>query len=133
MNLASERRLETSTETALLKLLAETDEALEEMDASQECIALVSYRQERRWPDGSGVYADPDADPLTMDAHALHGIIEAARRLNAHAIWLDAWCYRFIGTYDHAEFCGTLSNVLAGVRAVVRMLRLELESCAAPG
>ena len=45
-------------------------------------------------------------DRFTLDDGALAGVLSAARELGMDAIWLDAWCYRFEGNYNHDDFCG---------------------------
>ena len=95
------------SEVALLHELASSDAMLETVSPSRVRCALVSYRQERA-----------TSDQLTLDKLALLGILEQADRLSVEALWLDCWCYRSMGDYNHSDFCMTLHSVLTGVHPV---------------
>ena len=116
-----EERLRTTSELEVLNLLTTTEELSEMvsgLSASKVRCALISYRQERG---GGGEY-----DHLTLDGAALRGAISAAKgELGAEALWLDAWCYRFNGEYNHDDFCRTLEAVLSGIFAVVWLPRTK--------
>lgn len=74
--------------------------------------AIISYRQER------------DAhDSFTMDAAAFQSAVREAQRTGVAALWLDAWCYRHDGPYDHSSFCEELGAVMNRVSAVVWLPR----------
>ncbi|KAL1504982.1 hypothetical protein AB1Y20_008748 [Prymnesium parvum] len=124
-----EARLAEAPPNQVLHELADaTDRSplLEEVDANQFRCALVSYRQER-----SAGAAPTPADPTpesTIDAEALVGVVEAAKQLGAEGLWLDAWCYRSRGAYDHADFCRTLRHVVATVHGVVWLPRSKRAS-----
>ena len=107
-----EARLAMIGPDALLRELTTSDVMLAHRTPSTRT-AFVSYRQER----GCG---DP---ALTLDGEAMASALNAAKRGEFDALWLDAWCYRFSGTYDHQDFCTTLSEVLSNVQAVVWLRR----------
>jgi hypothetical protein len=102
-----EERLQDATSKLVLEELANTDNLLQPLAADAK-YALVSYRQETS-----------SVDALTLDGDALHGIIEAAKKLGCHAVWLDKWCYRFSGAYNHAHFLSELEEVVSRMQAVV--------------
>lgn len=107
-------QLERLSEAELLTLLASEESGLLEPIEASQCV-LVSYRQEK---------GQPPFDSLTLDGSALRGILAAAAKLKANAVWLDAWCYRMPGPeYVHADFCRTLNGILGGVSGVVWLPR----------
>ena len=127
---AIERRLAETSPNALLRELA-TSEALLTSPSNSTRVALVSYRQE-----SSSVSAasTADADPdLTLDGEAFLSAIAAAKRGGLDAVWLDAWCYRFTGEYDHENFCATLCEVISRVQAVVWLRRSKAAACGTYG
>ena len=87
---ALRERLRTSTEKQVLSLLSRKDNPLlaTVLTAAVKCV-FVSYRQEI----GTQDVADAPYDEFTLDGNALRGIIAAATRLGAEAMWLDCWCY----------------------------------------
>ncbi|KAG8460466.1 hypothetical protein KFE25_013116 [Diacronema lutheri] len=93
-------------------LATSTELLVEPRDALGLPFALVSYRQEAR-----------PGDAHRLDARALAGIVLAAERLRVHAVWLDAWCFRQPGPYDHRLFVATLSDVVTHMAAVVWLPR----------
>ena len=109
---AIEARLASISVDALLHELAKSDELLTSPTDSTR-IALVSYRQEAACGESG----------LTLDDQALLSAIATAKRGGVDALWLDAWCYRPIGEYNHEDFCETLSKVLSSVKAVVWLQR----------
>ena len=113
-------RLSTASELDVLNTLATTQELVETIDANQVHCALISYRQERGGDDAYG--------HLTLDSAALRGAMVAAQRLGAVALWIDVWCYRFDGDYDHDDFCQTLHSVLGAVSSVVWLPGTKLGS-----
>ena len=117
---ALKERLGTSTEKQVLSLLSRKDNPLlaTVSTAAVKCV-FVSYRQEV----GTQDVADAPYDEFTLDGNALRGIIAAATRLGAEAMWLDCWCYRYVGEYDHQAFCRTLHDVICGVHGVVWLPR----------
>ena len=46
-----------------------------------------------------------------------------AREAGVDAIWMDGWCYRQQGPYNHAAFCAELAAVMRNVAAVVWLPR----------
>ena len=114
---ALEERLANESELAVLTALATGDALLTTVSTSETCCALISYKQERR------VGATDGYGELTLDGSALRGIVAAARSLKVDGLWLDAWCYRSSGAYDHSDFCRTLREVSEGVEAVVWLPR----------
>ena len=117
---AIERRLAETGPNALLRELA-TSEALLTRPTDSTNVALISYRQESS---SSSAAATADAEPdLTLDGEALLSAVAAAKRGGVDAVWLDAWCYRFTGEYDHEDFCETLGAVLTTIKAVVWLRR----------
>ena len=83
---------------------------LDDANSSTE-FALVSYRQ----------LAQGDADGYTMDHEGMRSVFAAAEKAKIGSLWLDAWCFRFSGEYDHTAFCETLSAVVRKTKAVVWM------------
>ena len=124
------KRLETMSRAELIKALEDenNDNLVESMDSASNIIALVSYRQERRRTlpgAASGVF-----DRFSLDGRALDGIIEAAERLGAEALWLDVWCHREreLESDDPDEFFRSLANVIQAVSAVVWLPRTKQTS-----
>eukprot|EP00325_Prymnesiales_sp_UTEX-LB-985_P033785 CAMPEP_0174738800 /NCGR_PEP_ID=MMETSP1094-20130205/70539_1 /TAXON_ID=156173 /ORGANISM="Chrysochromulina brevifilum, Strain UTEX LB 985" /LENGTH=159 /DNA_ID=CAMNT_0015942283 /DNA_START=428 /DNA_END=904 /DNA_ORIENTATION=- len=99
-----------ASELELLNTLANTNDLLSPVDSTGVRCALVSYRQEMR-PVGFQAVAHSGPcgaayDHLTLDGHALRGVVDAARLLGVDALWLDCWCYRPASAeYDHYDFC----------------------------
>jgi len=117
--------LEHSTEEEVLAVLAAKDSPMAtRVTASVARVALVSYRQEPG-PEGTQ-FAN-----FTIDDVALRGVLEQADALGCDSLWCDAWCYRFTGSYDHADFCSTLHNSVRGIRAVVWLPRSK--NCSGSG
>ena len=111
-------KLETCTAAEVLTELSTTDNLL--WPVGHRRCGLVSYRQE--WAQ-AGEYAG-----LTLDGPAFVGVLAAARSVGLEALWLDAWCYRFVGEYDHSDFCRTLHVVVTNVAAVVWLPRTRVDS-----
>ena len=63
-------------------------------------LAIISYRQVRS-----------KHDPFTLDVDAFRAAVKRAREAKVDALWLDCWCYRREGEYDHA------CQVLVGPRS----------------
>eukprot|EP00966_Prymnesium_polylepis_P147934 3417677-Prymnesium_polylepis.1 len=110
---AIEARLASISVDALLHELANSDELLITSPTDSMRTALISYRQE----------ASCGESGLTLDGEALLSAIAAAKRGEIDAFWLDAWCYRSVGQYNHDDFCETLARVLSRVQAVVWLQR----------
>ena len=60
---------------------------------------------------------------LTLDADAFMAAVSKAREAGVDAIWLDGWCYRQHGPYNHAAFCAELAAVMRYVTAVIWLPR----------
>ena len=54
-----------------------------------------------------------------LDLAAFRAAVSKAQDANVDALWLDGWCYRQDGTYDHAAFCAELATVMRNVAAVI--------------
>jgi len=93
--------------TSLFK--GEAPELKATVAAASAAFALISYRQERIKPD----------DGTTMDCEALLSIVAKAQAAGVASLWLDCWCYRSTGEYDHADFCRTLGLVTKFANSVV--------------
>lgn len=104
-----EQQLAHHPAASVLHHLKSTDTHLQTVELSEVRCGLISYRQE--WKT-DGEYAD-----LTLDGAALMGALAAAKRLQLDALWLDSWCYRFAGKYNHADFCHTLHEVRTKLEA----------------
>ena len=115
-----EHELQQRTPAQVLTMLKCTDEHLHTVSTADVRCGLVSYRQEEQ---AHGEYAG-----LTMDGAAFIGILSAAKQIGLEALWLDAWCYRFTGVYDHADFCTTLHEVMSKIEAVVWLPRTRIGS-----
>ena len=74
--------------------------------------AIISYRQVRS-----------KHDSFTLDASAFRAAVKRARDAKVDALWLDGWCYRREGDYDHAAFCAELATVMRHVAAVIWLPR----------
>ena len=99
--------------------------------------ALVSYRQERGALASSSrgftssvarSVMEEQFERFTLDGEALHSVVAAAKELQVEFVWLDAWCYKFIGEYNHSHFCRTLHAVVSGVVAIVWLPRSKARS-----
>lgn len=88
---------------------SEAHDLLRTVPAASTSFALVSYRQERH------------DDGTTLDAQALQSVADVSSGLTG--LWLDAWCYRSSGTYDHADFCATLAAVTLHCSEVIWLPR----------
>ena len=124
-----EDRLAKQSEVDVLTALADGDTLTTTVRTSDVCCALVSYRQEAK-PGATRAAGQHPYAALTLDGAALRGIVSAARSLKVDALWLDAWCYRSCGEYDHEDFCQTLNDVIEGVEAVIWLPRSKRDSSA---
>ena len=88
---------------------SEASELKSSVPAGAAAFALISYRQERVEPD----------DGATMDCEALLSIAAKATAAGIKSLWLDCWCYRPTGEYNHADFCRTLGLVTKFAASVV--------------
>ena len=129
---------EPCSEADVLHRLAKEDDKLRPLSTALK-IALVSYRQEPGISGQEGVgccFAPGDCTPATinslrmskkrlecdrfsLDGPALRGVLKAAEELKADALWLDQWCYRRRGEYNHRDFCNTLHYVISTIACVV--------------
>ena len=75
-------------------------------------LAIISYRQVRS-----------KHDPFTLDVDAFRAAVKRAREAKVDALWLDCWCYRREGEYDHAAFCTELAAVMRHIAAVIWLPR----------
>ena len=119
-------RIDSEGEANTLAILTSTtNRLLEKVPAAS--VVLISYRQERVGTAGQDGLRKFDS--YTLDGQALRGIVEAATKLRAEAVWLDAWCYREgPDGYEHDDFCETLHGVISGVFAVVWLPRSKVGS-----
>jgi hypothetical protein len=131
-----EEELCRNSPRVVLATLASEDNSLrrEISPASCKC-ALVSYRQERDELGVKRCCSTQSSDALqeefsdhTLDGEALRGVLDACHALGVDALWLDAWCYRYEGKYDHAAFCQTLHEVVSNVVGVVWLPRSKRSS-----
>ena len=74
--------------------------------------ALVSYRQQRS-----------KDDDFTLDTDALVSVVSKATAAGVEFLWLDAWCYRTQGEYDHELFCSMLADVVGSAHLVIWLPR----------
>lgn len=79
--------------------------------------ALISYRQQRA-----------PSDQFTMDERALTSVVAVAKAAGVRSLWLDAWCHKVEGEYDHYAFCSTLTNVVRNARLVVWLPRARTDA-----
>ena len=89
-----------------------TDELLTSVNAADASFAIISYRQVRC-----------KSDDFTLGTDAFLSAVSKAREAGVDAIWLDGWCYRQEGPYNHAAFCAELAAVMRNVAAVVWLPR----------
>ena len=115
-----ERRLQECSAKQVLMELSSRDDLICSMPAEVARCGLISYRQE--WK------VDGDFDHLTLDGSAFTAVLAAAKSIGLKALWLDAWCYRFTGDYNHADFCSTLHDVITKVEAVVWLPLTRVDS-----
>ena len=106
--------LKTEAPQSVLQRLCSNDDVLTTVDPSNMMCALVSYRQEKGF----------DTE-FTMDDRALLGVVDAAEAASIEALWVDVWCYRFEGEYNHENFCETLHEVLTSIRYVIWLPRAK--------
>jgi hypothetical protein len=106
--------LKTEAPQSVLQRLCSNDDVLTTVDPSNTMCALVSYRQEKGF----------DTE-FTMDDRALLGVVDAAEAASIEALWVDVWCYRFEGEYNHENFCETLHEVLTSIRYVIWLPRAK--------
>jgi hypothetical protein len=107
--------LESHPAEKVLASLYEQDDAFvaaERVLIAAADFAIISYRQQR-----------DDRDSFTMDAAAFRSAVREAQKAGIAAVWLDAWCYRQSGPYDHSSFCEELGAVMNRVSAVVWLPR----------
>ena len=74
--------------------------------------ALISYRQQRS-----------KDDDFTLDTDALLSVVSKATAAGVEFLWLDAWCYRTQGEYDHELFCSMLADVVGSAYLVIWLPR----------
>lgn len=110
-----EQHLQERSPAQVLSELSNSDSLIRSVSTDGVRCGLVSYRQEWR--------TDGEYPNLTLDGPALLGVIAAAKSIGVAALWLDAWCYRFAGDYDHADFCHTLHDVISQIQAVIWLPR----------
>ena len=125
-----QRLLSQSSAVQVLEELSTSSDHLTSILAADERVALVSYRQEKRCPTPSrwaGRFLSEagadESDDFTLDGFTLVDIVAKAHEVGVTALWLDAWCYRFDGEYEHLDFCKTLHTVLTGVSGVIWLPR----------
>jgi hypothetical protein len=137
-----EQRLQTHSALDVLTELATNDHNLLTLvSTAKERCALVSYRQERGTSNSAArpstcfdCATKPDkhqADSFsnfTLDGDAFQSVVASAKAHGIKGLWLDCWCYRFVGDYDHMDFCRTLHEVINGVDAVVWLPRSKADS-----
>lgn len=104
-----EQALELQPAASVLTALYTTSDLLTSVGATEDVsFAIISYRQVRS-----------NRDDFTLDVDAFVSAISKAREAGVDAIWLDGWCYRQEGAYNHAAFCAELGQVMRHVSACV--------------
>ena len=119
-----EKELASRSAASVMTALYTTDELLTSVNAADASFAIISYRQVRC-----------KSDEFTLGTDAFLSAVSKAREAGVDAIWLDGWCYRQEGPYDHAAFCAELAAVMRNVAAVVWLPRSRANatpSCALP-
>ena len=104
--------LSTQTAESVLTMLYTGDDLLTKVDVRTCTFAMISYRQERS-----------KSDDFTLDVDAFRSAVARAHDAAVTALWLDAWCYRQQGAYDHSHFCRELETVMNHVGAIVWLPR----------
>lgn len=120
INVVDLERLQTALDSepaeAVLRRLYDTNELLRPVridETRKSCsFAIISYRQVRS-----------KHDSFTMDVDAFCGAVKKAHEADVDALWLDCWCYRREGAYEHAAFCAELATVMRHVAAVLWLPR----------
>ena len=119
-----EKELASRSAASVMTALYTTDELLTSVNAADASFAIISYRQVRC-----------KSDDFTLGTDAFLSAVSKAREAGVDAIWLDGWCYRQEGPYNHAAFCAELAAVMRNVAAVVWLPRSRANatpSCALP-
>ena len=119
-----EKELASRSAASVMTALYTTDELLTSVNAADASFAIISYRQVRC-----------KSDEFTLGTDAFLSAVSKAREAGVDAIWLDGWCYRQEGPYNHAAFCAELAAVMRNVAAVVWLPRSRANatpSCALP-
>ena len=107
-----EKELASRSAASVMTALYTTDELLMSVNAAETSFAIISYRQVRC-----------KSDDFTLGTDAFLDAVSKARKAGVDAIWLDGWCYRQEGPYNHADFCAELAAVMRNVAAVVWLPR----------
>ena len=63
-----------------------------------------------------------------LEPDAFVAAVSKAREAKVEALWLDAWCYRQEGEYDHSAFCAELGTVMRHVSAVIWLPRSRTDA-----
>ena len=127
--------LATEQPRAVMVLLhAEDSSLLKTVNPDVTSCALVSYRQEGDVtpPSCLAMHRSKSTrlgfEDFTMDGKALQGVIDAAEAAGIEALWVDGWCYRSKGKYDHDDFCKALHAVITSVKSVIWLPRAKCGS-----
>jgi len=107
-----EKKLASQSAASVMTALYTTDELLTSVNAADASFAIISYRQVRC-----------KSDDFTLGTDAFLSAVSKAREAGVDAIWMDGWCYRQQGPYNHAAFCAELAAVMRNVAAVVWLPR----------
>ena len=107
-----EKELASQSAASVMTALYKTDDLLVSVNPADASFAVISYRQVRC-----------KSDDFTLGTDAFLSAVSKAREAGVDAIWLDGWCYRQQGPYNHAAFCVELAAVMRNVAAVVWLPR----------
>ena len=107
-----DKELASQSAASVMTALYTTDDLLTKVSAASVSYAIISYRQVRC-----------KSDDFTLGPDAFVDAVSKAREAGVDAIWLDGWCYRQQGPYNHAAFCAELAEVMRNVTAVVWLPR----------
>ena len=112
-----EEVIKTKGPAAAMTMLFEESSLLSRVRVGELSFAIISYRQVRC-----------GSDDFTLDVAAFTSAVRMAREAGVEALWLDAWCYRQEGEYDHASFCAELGAVMRHVGAVIWLPRSRTDA-----
>ena len=110
--------LQSEPAERVLHRLYTTSELLRRVRVDACTFAIISYRQVR---------SKDDDFTLGVDAFVA-AVRTASESARVDALWVDAWCYRQEGEYDHMAFCNELSSVMRHVSAIIWLPRSRIDA-----
>lgn len=109
---ALEAEISSHGPAATMSKLFNESSLLQRVRVDECSFAIISYRQVKC-----------RSDDFTLDIPAFTSAVGKAHEAGVDALWLDGWCYRQDGEYNHAAFCAELAQVMRHVSAVIWLPR----------